>query len=298
ALEAVRIQLNGQAPSLDQQAQSAIQPSLDETGESFPKQFDVHAARVDEHDERMDKHDEKLQVLQGELAEFKKLLAVAEERPVVPIAVPSGFSRDPDHTLAVVMSQVPTTLAAVKESLDEWLLSLAFKPEDYKIEAAGPLPSRRFLIKLGGPVAPATRKVQMVLSKLRDPKQVKQEITLRKCKDALQELRGAGSRILLDRERGVLSIGWDKALRVEVFNGESPPKLRWVVEGLQKHRISKAQAVAATQASLEKNYLARRRPHHTIASLQEVHQDELQLRAFINQTYPVSALMTGFVGAE
>eukprot|EP00959_Pyramimonas_sp_CCMP1952_P114057 2385128-Pyramimonas_sp.AAC.1 len=52
----------------------------------YSPQFDVHAARLGEHDERMDKHDEKLQALQGELAEFKKLLAVAEERPVVPVA--------------------------------------------------------------------------------------------------------------------------------------------------------------------------------------------------------------------
>ncbi|CAK0790294.1 unnamed protein product [Prorocentrum cordatum] len=271
ALEAVRIQLNGQASSLDQQ-----------------------------HDERMDKHDEKLQALQGELAEFKKLLAVAEERPVVPVAVPSGFSRDPDHALValvVVMSQVPTTLAAVKKSLDEWLLSLAFKPEDYNIEADGPLLSRRFPIKFGGLSAPATRKVQAVLPKLREngvwrefwaevdgaparrlhlgpgesPQQVKQEITLRKCKDAFQELRGAGSRIFLGRERGALPIGWGKVLRVEA---------------------------AGAKASLKKNYLARLRPHRAIAPPQGVRQGNLQLRAFMNEIYPESALITSFVGAE
>eukprot|EP00959_Pyramimonas_sp_CCMP1952_P404997 8487976-Pyramimonas_sp.AAC.1 len=66
-LEAVRIQLNGQASSLDQQVQSAIQPSLGELGKRFQKQLDVQAARLDEHVERLDKHDVQLQALQGEL---------------------------------------------------------------------------------------------------------------------------------------------------------------------------------------------------------------------------------------
>ncbi|CAK0812195.1 unnamed protein product [Prorocentrum cordatum] len=293
----------------------------------FQKQFDIHAARLEEHDERLDKHDEKLRSLQGELAEFKKLPAVAEERPVVPVAVPSGFARDPDQNLVVAMSQVPTTLAAVKKSFDEWLLSLSLTSDDYKIEAAGPSPTRRFLIKFGGLVAPATRKVQMVLSKLRQngawkefwadvdgapsrrlhlgpdksPQQVKQEITLRRCKAALQELCGASSKIFLDRERGILSLGWGEVLRVEVFHGEPPPKSRWVIEGPQKHNITKAQAIAATKAagekaSLKKNYLARLLPQRTVASLQEPHQGELQLRAPMNQIYPESALITSFAG--
>eukprot|EP00959_Pyramimonas_sp_CCMP1952_P094242 1971550-Pyramimonas_sp.AAC.1 len=156
--------------------------------------------------------------------------------------------------------------------LQSFLLDTGFDASEYEIVPKGTLPSKRFAVHFKGMVQPASRKVLRALSALKDengwkaffadlpgtsertrvhmgpdksPKQVKMDHVLRKCRAAFAT-EYPSLRLFTDRDRGFLSIGWDKILKVEVEAGDAPPTLRWDVAKLERHDISKAHALQLT----------------------------------------------------
>ncbi|CAK0862225.1 unnamed protein product [Prorocentrum cordatum] len=141
----------------------------------------------------------------------------------------------------------------------------------------------------------------------KSPKRIKLDITHRKVRQAV-ELQYPGRSLFSDKERGVLSLGWDKFMQLQVAHGDTPPKLFWDTPVLSNHgmdeealraacrdithqsiptlRLATRNARALLQAGgdkarIKKAYLSSIRPRSTIIALQEIHQDHRQLVSFI-----------------
>ncbi|CAK0833918.1 unnamed protein product, partial [Prorocentrum cordatum] len=209
--------------------------------------------------------------LKREMEEFRKLLAVAEERQPPPAQPPVGFTREVDPAVLVAV----TSLEAVTVCLDKFLSDVGFDSSECKIVVQGQEPSKRFAARFPGLPQPAARKVVRALGGLKDghtwksffcdapgsasrtsvhmgldknPKQIKAEITLRRCRDAILAECGDANRIFMDRDLGVLPIKLDRILQVRVAAGrETPPELWWNEGALQKHGLSKDMVARATE---------------------------------------------------
>ncbi|CAK0803568.1 unnamed protein product, partial [Prorocentrum cordatum] len=323
SIDKLREQVSGQSASIDQQVQSVVRPQVDALARRLQSQIDEHKKQIDACERRLGDHDDQLSALRAELVELRRHLAVAEQRPQAPPQIPAGFDRDADSTLLIAVAQRATSLEAMSACIQNFLSETGFDSSEYEIVSKGTLPCKRFAVHFKGMVQPASRKVLRALSALKDengwkaffadlpglsertrvhmgpdksPKQVKMEYVLRKCRAAFAT-EFSSMRFFTDRDRGFLSIGWDKILKVEVEAGGAPPTLRWDVAKLERHDITKARAMqltsfltasadepaAGAKAAIKLNYLSKLGLDKSIVSLQEVHQDALQLEHFVHR---------------
>ncbi|CAK0857520.1 unnamed protein product [Prorocentrum cordatum] len=250
----LRTQVTAQSTSMDQQQeQAAIRPQGN----------------------RLDHHGAEWVRMRSELDEFHKFPAVADQRPVAPVAVPNGFHRDPGDTGLVAVAQRATTREAASKAMSDYLSKLSSTPEECMTEARGQAPTERFEMQLHGMVGQAARKVFRPLPNLKQggswreftaaapgsdagarlprqaPRAGQDGVILRRCRAAVADAIPGNIERYSDRERGILSIGWDRVLRVEVRPGDYPSSLFWNPDRLSKHGHSKdalAQATAAIAA--------------------------------------------------
>ncbi|CAK0885127.1 unnamed protein product [Prorocentrum cordatum] len=338
SIDKLREQVSGQSAAIDQQVQNVVRPQVDALSRRLQSQIDDHKKQIDACERRLGDHDDQLSALRAELVELRRHLAVAEQRPQAPPQIPTGFDRDADSTLLIAVAQRATSLEAMSACLQNFLSETGFDSSEYEIVSKGTLPCKRFAVQFKGMVQPASRKVLRALSALKDengwkaffadlpglsertrvhmgpdksPKQVKMEYVLRKCRAAFTT-EFSSLRFFTDRDRGFLSIGWDKILKVEVEAGDAPPTLRWDVAKLERHDITKARAMqltsflaasadepaAGAEAAIKLNYLSKLGLDKSIVSLQEVHQDALQLEHFVHRVCPRSTVLSSFCGSE
>ncbi|CAK0868530.1 unnamed protein product, partial [Prorocentrum cordatum] len=315
SIDKLREQVSGQSASIDQQVHSVVRPQVDALARRLQSQIDEHKKQIDACERRLGDHDDQLSALRAELVELRRHLAVAEQRPQAPPQIPTGFDRDADSTLLIAVAQRATSLEAMSACIQNFLSETGFDSSEYEIVSKGTLPCKRFAVHFKGMVQPASRKVLRALSALKDengwkaffadlpglsertrvhmgpdksPKQVKMEYVLRKCRAAFAA-EFSPLRFFTDRDRGFLSIGWDKILKVEVEAGDAPPTLRWDVAKLERHDITKARAMQLTsfltasadepvwallqaawaKAAIKLNYLSKLGLDKSIVSLQE-----------------------------
>ncbi|CAK0873804.1 unnamed protein product, partial [Prorocentrum cordatum] len=239
-----------QSSAIESQVQSAIAPRLDSLNRRLQAQLDEQKRSIDALEGRADEHDKSIQDLEDQLAELRRQMAIAEQTPRKQLAAPTSFDREEDTTIVVAVSQRPTTLASVVSSLRPWLGENGFDDEQYEIKQKGESPARRFEICFSGSATIASRRASKATSLLKgaercrlhlgpdkSPKRIKTEVTLRKAR-AIIELQYPGKRFYSDREHGVLSIGWDKIMHVNVFHGDTPPKIYWDSAQLAKHAMA------------------------------------------------------------
>ncbi|CAK0886847.1 unnamed protein product, partial [Prorocentrum cordatum] len=307
SIDKLREQVSGQSAAIDQQVQNAVRPQVDALARRLQSQIDHHKQQIDSCERRFGDHDDQLAALRSQLEDLRRHLAVAEQRPQPAPQVPQGFDRDPDSTLLTAVAHRATSLEAVAACMRRFLSDAGFSDDECDVLPKGTLPRKRFAVHFKGLVQPASRKVLRAPAALKNdqgwkevyaelpgasdrtlvhvgpdksPKQVKIEYTQRRCRAAFSA-EFPSARFFTDRERGPLSTGWDKVLKVEVAAGDPPPSLRWDVAKLAKHDISKERAQQITaflttpsdeSAALKRNYLSKLGLDKTIVSLQEIHQ--------------------------
>ncbi|CAK0846804.1 unnamed protein product, partial [Prorocentrum cordatum] len=314
---AMQAEVAKQASAVEQQVQSALVLRLDAVSRRLQAQIDDHTAQLLAAQARLDRHDSDIDSLRDQVAELRKQLALAaaalrDEQPP-----PSSFERAEDCTIVVAVAKKPTTQASIVAPLQPWLEGLNFTSEDYSIVLRGSAPARRFEVQFKGPSGAAARRARSTISSLRDqsgwkefrvtppgaemrrfhlgpdksPKRIKQKITVRKVRPAV-ELQYPGRRLFSDKERAVLSLGWDRPMQFQVSHGDAPPKIFWDIPALSKHGMDVETLRAACRdithpsaggdkAHIMKAYLHNTRPSCTVIALQETHQDHHQLVSFI-----------------
>ena len=94
---------------------------------------------------------------------------------------------------------------------------------------------------------PGGARARLHLGPDKNPRQIRTEILLRRCRAAISEAHPT-LRLFGDRERGVLSIGWDKILRIEAAPGDRPSQLWWDAAALRKHNLVKDDLAQITNA--------------------------------------------------
>ncbi|CAK0790560.1 unnamed protein product, partial [Prorocentrum cordatum] len=154
-------------------------------------QLDATNKNIKEAQGRLDERDDQLAAPRAEMAEFRHLLAVAEQKPRPAPLVHNGFERDIDPAQVVAFAQRHTTLEAVKSSLSPWAAYPGLEEPDCEFKALGNLPAERFAIQF------AVRRLRMTLTET-----------------------PPSSKIFMDRGRGALSVGRGRVARVEAFPGE------------------------------------------------------------------------------
>ncbi|CAK0878162.1 unnamed protein product [Prorocentrum cordatum] len=302
-------------------------------------QIDEHTAQLLAAQTRLDRHDSDIDNLREQVAELRKQLALAAAAPRDEQPPPSSFERAEDSTIVVAVAQKPTTQASIAASLQPWLEGLGFSSEDFSIVLRGMAPARRFEVQFKRPSGAAARKARTAISSLRDqsgwkefwvtppgaercrlhlgpdkgPKRIKQDFTHRKVRQAV-DLQYPGRRLFSDKERAVLSIGWDKFMQLQVFHGDTPPKLYWDIPVLRKHDMDVETLRAACrdithpadpsqwtllqaggdEARIKKAYLHRLRPCSTVTALKEVHQDHRRLVSFASTVASGISIFTSF----
>ncbi|CAK0909563.1 unnamed protein product, partial [Prorocentrum cordatum] len=319
-LSAMQAEVAKQASAVEQQVQTALAPRLDAVSRRFQSQIDDHTAQLLAAQTRLDRHDSDIDSLRGQIAEFRKQLALAAAAPRDEQPPPSSFERAEDCTIVGAVAQEPTTQASIVATLQPWLEGPNFSGEDYPIVIRGSVPARRFEVQFKGPSGAAARKACSAISSFCDqsewkelwvtppgaerrrlhlgpdkpPKRIRQDITLRKVPQVV-ELQCPGRRLFSDKERGVPSLGRGKFMQLQVSHGDTPPKLFWDIPVLSKHgmdvekptlRLATWNARTPLQASgdkarIKKAYLSSIRPGSTIIALQEIHQDHHQLVSFM-----------------
>ncbi|CAK0813889.1 unnamed protein product, partial [Prorocentrum cordatum] len=314
-----------QSSAIESQVQSAIAPRLDSLNRRLQAQLDEQKRSIDALEGRADEHDKSIQDLQDQLAELRRQMAIAEQTPRKQLVAPTSFDREEDTTIVVAVSQRPTTLASVVSSLRPWLGEIGFDDEQSEIKQKGESPARRFEICFSGSATIASRRASKATSLLKgpdgwkefwvdppgaercrlhlgpdkSPKRIKTEVTLRKAR-AIIELQYPGKRFYSDREHGVLSIGWDKIMQVNVFHGDTPPKLYWDSAQLAKHAMAidtlrNAVKAGGDKAILKRQYVLSLRPLSTVIALQEVHQDHFQLDSFFRSIASGLTIHSSFI---
>ncbi|CAK0846616.1 unnamed protein product, partial [Prorocentrum cordatum] len=347
-LSSMQSEVAKQSSAIEGQVQTAIAPRLDSLNRRLQAQLDEQKRSLSALEGRADAHDKSIHDLQDQLAELRRQMAIAEQTPRKQLAAPTSFDREEDTTIVVAVSQRPTTLASVVSSLRPWLGEIGFEDEQYEIKQKGESPARRFEICFTGSTTIASRRANKATSLLKgadgwkefwvdppgaercrlhlgpdkSPKRIKTEVTLRKAR-AIVELQYPGKRFYSDREHGVLSIGWDKIMHVDVFHGDTPPKIYWDSTQLAKHAMaidtlrnavkelthptdptwvrgvtvsdSYLELSCTSTGWLERKYVLRLRPLSTVIALQEVHQDHFQLVSFFNSIASGLAIHSSFI---
>ncbi|CAK0886585.1 unnamed protein product [Prorocentrum cordatum] len=274
AVENLRALVQAHTETLEADVRKIATPQLDSLSRRLQAQLGQQKGVLDAHTASLAKHDQDLADIRREMAELRKELALAESRLRPQPQVPAGFNRDIDTSLVVAISQRPTSVESMREVFVPWLSSIGFENanDEFQIAAKGTVPCKRFEIKFSGPIGVASRKVDRVLANFREgkewnefwitppgdvrcrihfgpdksPKQIKQEIVLRRARK-LVEVACPGKRLYSDRERGVLLVGWDKIMQIEVASGDSPPVLYWDIPKLELNHMEVTRVRDATK---------------------------------------------------
>eukprot|EP00959_Pyramimonas_sp_CCMP1952_P394255 8260838-Pyramimonas_sp.AAC.1 len=96
AIGVLRKEVANQSTDIDQQVQQAVRPQLDA----------FHRRIVNALEQRADSSEAEITKLKREMEEFRKLLAVAEERQPPPAQPPVGFTREVDPAVLVAVTSL------------------------------------------------------------------------------------------------------------------------------------------------------------------------------------------------
>ncbi|CAK0905108.1 unnamed protein product [Prorocentrum cordatum] len=223
------------------------------------------------------------------------------------------FDRDPDGTLLIAVAQRPTSLEARSKCLVSFLSEVGSDEKEYKIEAKGDLPCKRFADHFASLVAPAGREVLRPPRGLKIGRDWKEFYADAPGSDAQtrvhigpdKSLRQIKTEITLRRCRASISV-----LKVEVTAGDAPAVLYWDAAKLEKQGLSTAAALrvaawncrallqcAGAKASMTVQYLSKLGLSKSIVSLQEIHRGALQLDEFARSFAPRTIVVSSFCGS-
>ncbi|CAK0800791.1 unnamed protein product, partial [Prorocentrum cordatum] len=237
-VDQLRSELVGQPAALDQQMLGVVRRNVVDASRRFQEQIDVCTGTLQDHGGRISFMEGDVDELKKQMRELRDQLALVEKRPQTPLAVPQGCERDVDATVVVIMCHAATTKQLVCAALKEWLGELGFPESDYDISPAGQAPCKKFTLKFGGLVAAASRKARMHLGPDKNPRHIKTEMLLRRRRSVIPEAH-PNLRLFSDRDRGALSVGWGRILRVEVAAGAAPATAVWDPAASQDHIMRK-----------------------------------------------------------